>query len=116
MKWFYMMRNDVTRHGAVDEPTLAEMARNGQLGPRDLVWNGESGTRWIDAASVPGLFPARKAEPELAPVAAPSPASAPTSPSATPAPQGARRRLAWVLGALVLLGVLLALAKIMKWL
>ena len=60
MKWFYMARNDVTRHGVADEAKLAEMARSWQIDPEDLIWNCENGTRWVVASSLPGLFTGRE--------------------------------------------------------
>lgn len=57
MKWFYSKRGTEQQHGLVDDATLREMARTGELQPDDLVWPESSGLKWGPASLVPGLFP-----------------------------------------------------------
>ena len=108
MKWFYMIRGDVARHGIVDESTLADMARSGQIGPRDLLWNAETGTKWVEAITIPGLFAARQsaaAALHSAPTQDIPSGSAPAAPAGGPA---SRRR-----NHTVLLLVALAVAAVL---
>jgi hypothetical protein len=48
-----------------EQADLFEMAKAGQLRRNDLVWNGETGTRWVPAQTIEGLF-ARPLPPPIA--------------------------------------------------
>ena len=56
MQWFYTSGG--LQFGPIEESVLFQMARDGQLKPTDLVWNSSMGSQWIEASSIPGLFPA----------------------------------------------------------
>ena len=100
MKWYYMIRDDATRHGVAEEAALTEMSRLGQIGPDDLVWSGENGSAWVEASSVPGLI----AVPEPAPVAAPAPAPV-VAPPVEATPKGHGKMLVWLAAVLVVLAL-----------
>ena len=106
MKWYYTIRGDVTQHGLVDEQELLEMARTGRLRRTDLVWNQTSGTRWVPAYTVSGLFAPAEPPPLLV---------QPSTAAQTEPPPSPRRRIsagaAWVIvvALLIVLAVVLAL-------
>lgn len=113
MKWFYMIRGDASRHGVADGNALAEMARRGQIGPDDLVWNQENGADWLRAGSVPGLLPEIAPAPVSPPKAA-IPVQAPPAAEDQPAPSRLHvPRWLWIVLA-VLFFILLFVA--VKWL
>jgi len=104
MKWYYLIRGDVARHGIVEEEELARMAREGGLRRTDLVWNQAEGTCWVPANTLPGLFASAKP---------PSLVSAPAPPA--PAPAGRKSRGRLLLALAVLIVALLALLALL-WL
>lgn len=58
--WFYSVAD--TRQGPVTEDDLKRLAATGQLKPSDLVWQ-DGMPDWVEARTVPALFPAARAEP-----------------------------------------------------
>jgi len=56
MEWYYKDKTDGSRHGVVEQPDLFEMARKGELKPGDLVCSEQTGTRWVTASTIQGLF------------------------------------------------------------
>jgi hypothetical protein len=119
MKWFYMVRGDVSRHGLVEDAELAELAKSGRIGPRDLLWNAETGTKWVEAITIPGLFAAPPPS-RIPPTAGLSPVDAAAA-APVAAPRPARRPWLWLaLGLVALLAVAagmlaLHLAGILPW-
>lgn len=57
MQYWYAVRGNSSLRGVADELVLFEMARNGRLKPTDLVWNTTTGSRWVPASTIEGLFP-----------------------------------------------------------
>jgi hypothetical protein len=78
MQWYYKDKADGSRHGVAEEPALFEMARKGELKPGDLVCSEQTGTRWVPASTIKGLFDK--------PVEATAPAQA------APAPQSVKSK------------------------
>lgn len=65
MNWYYGINEQ--QFGPVDFNTLKQLAAEGKIGPRDLVWHAGFGDKWAEAQTVPELvFPANSA-----PLAAP---------------------------------------------
>ena len=58
--WFYSVGD--TRQGPVTEDDLKALAADGRLKPSDLVWR-DGMADWVEARTVPALFPAPKVEP-----------------------------------------------------
>ena len=67
MQWFYI--RDGQRIGPVEDGELFRLAREGQLGAGDLVWNPTMGQEWKPASSIPALFAPAAAAPSGAPAA-----------------------------------------------
>ena len=64
MQWFYI--RDGQRIGPVEDGELFRLAREGQLGAGDLVWNPTMGQEWKPASSIPALFAPAAAAPAVA--------------------------------------------------
>lgn len=56
MQWYYAI--DRQQLGPIGQEALVALAREGKLGPDDLVWNASMGNRWAKASTVAGLFDA----------------------------------------------------------
>lgn len=105
MKWYYSIRGDVTRHGAVDDTELAAMVKRGELGPADLIWSESTGGKWVPASAVAGLFPP-PAPPMLR-------LAAQTEQEPEETPGDSRRGLIWAAIALAALALIATLVLIL---
>lgn len=56
MQYWYSIKGDSSRRGLADELVLFEMVKNGKLKPTDLVWSVQTGSRWVPAATIEGMF------------------------------------------------------------
>lgn len=56
MQYWYAARGNSSKRGLADELVLFEMAKNGKLKPSDLVWSTTTGSRWVPASTIEGLF------------------------------------------------------------
>lgn len=61
MNWYYGINEQ--QYGPVDFNTLKQLAAEGKIGPRDLVWNQSMGEKWAEACSIPELVFSESASP-----------------------------------------------------
>lgn len=56
MQYWYSIKGNSAIRGQADELVLFEMAKNGKLKPSDLVWSTSTGSRWVPASTIEGMF------------------------------------------------------------
>ena len=66
MQYWYATRGTSTTRGMADELVLFEMAKKGRIRPSDLVWSTTTGSCWVPASTIEGLFLTLPAEHETA--------------------------------------------------
>jgi len=113
VQYWYSIRGDSVKRGVADELVLFEMAKKGKIKPNDLVWCTASGSGWVAASTVPGLFSTEQsARSEAAPDSGtgesiPSPGPAASTKSRLMVPILIALALAAITGALALMAVMI---------